>query len=242
MYADLPLRPDQEGPRQAPGGAGPAGQALQPPPGRLGLPGLRQRRQPDAGQRLRQRGRRRRPAQRRHDGGPLRPRRQDGDRPVHPARPVGRHPGRRERDLGHEPHQRGLQLGPDLLVQTIEQDLGIPINHYMAVDFPGFSGMVERAGRHHHGLPDPGQGRVHRARRDHDGLPGGERDGGAAAGAQPAPLLHELERLLGVRRPVGLQPHPAPGRLLPGRAGQGQRRPSPTPSPSTRSSVPPWAT
>ena len=28
--------------------------------------------------------------------------------------------------------------GPDLLIQTIEQDLGIPINHYMAVDFPGF--------------------------------------------------------------------------------------------------------
>ena len=36
------------------------------------------------------------------------------------------------------------------------------------------------------------------------------------------PLLHELQRLLGVRRPVGLQPHPAPGRLLPGRAGQGE--------------------
>ncbi len=27
--------------------------------------------------------------------------------------------------------------GPDLLVQTIEKDLGIPINHYMSVDFPG---------------------------------------------------------------------------------------------------------
>ena len=36
--------------------------------------------------------------------------------------------------------------GPDLLVQTIEQDLGIPINHYMAVDFPGFSGMVNALG------------------------------------------------------------------------------------------------
>ena len=36
--------------------------------------------------------------------------------------------------------------GPDLLIQTIEQDLGIPINHYMAVDFPGFSGMVNALG------------------------------------------------------------------------------------------------
>ena len=36
--------------------------------------------------------------------------------------------------------------GPDLLVQTIEQDFGIPINHYMAVNFPGFSGMVNALG------------------------------------------------------------------------------------------------
>jgi LCP family protein required for cell wall assembly len=36
--------------------------------------------------------------------------------------------------------------GPDLLVQTIEQDLGIPINHYASVGFPGFSGMVNALG------------------------------------------------------------------------------------------------
>ncbi len=36
--------------------------------------------------------------------------------------------------------------GPDLLVQTIEQVLGIPINHYMSIDFPGFSGMVNALG------------------------------------------------------------------------------------------------
>ncbi len=36
--------------------------------------------------------------------------------------------------------------GPDLLIQTIETDLGIPINHYMSVDFPGFSGMVNALG------------------------------------------------------------------------------------------------
>jgi LCP family protein required for cell wall assembly len=36
--------------------------------------------------------------------------------------------------------------GPDLLIQTIERDLGININHYVAVDFPGFSGMVNTLG------------------------------------------------------------------------------------------------
>ena len=36
--------------------------------------------------------------------------------------------------------------GPDLLVQTIEQDLGIKINHYVAVNFPGFSDMVNALG------------------------------------------------------------------------------------------------
>jgi LCP family protein required for cell wall assembly len=36
--------------------------------------------------------------------------------------------------------------GPDLLIQTIEQDLSIPINHYASVDFPGFSGMVDALG------------------------------------------------------------------------------------------------
>jgi LCP family protein required for cell wall assembly len=36
--------------------------------------------------------------------------------------------------------------GPDLLIQTIEQDLDIPINHYASVGFPGFSGMVNALG------------------------------------------------------------------------------------------------
>ncbi len=36
--------------------------------------------------------------------------------------------------------------GPDLLIQTIEQDLGININHYIAVNFPGFSSMVDALG------------------------------------------------------------------------------------------------
>jgi LCP family protein required for cell wall assembly len=36
--------------------------------------------------------------------------------------------------------------GPDLLIQTIEQDLNIPINYYMSVNFPGFSSMVDALG------------------------------------------------------------------------------------------------
>jgi LCP family protein required for cell wall assembly len=36
--------------------------------------------------------------------------------------------------------------GPDLLILTIEKDLGIKVNHYMAVNFPGFSDMVNALG------------------------------------------------------------------------------------------------
>jgi LCP family protein required for cell wall assembly len=36
--------------------------------------------------------------------------------------------------------------GPDLLVQTIEKDLGITVNHYVAINFPGFSDMVNALG------------------------------------------------------------------------------------------------
>jgi LCP family protein required for cell wall assembly len=36
--------------------------------------------------------------------------------------------------------------GPDLLIQTIESVLHIPINHYISVGFPGFQGMVDALG------------------------------------------------------------------------------------------------
>jgi len=36
--------------------------------------------------------------------------------------------------------------GPDNLVRTISQDFGIPINHYIAVDFNGFRGIVRAVG------------------------------------------------------------------------------------------------
>ena len=52
-----------------------------------------------------------------------------------------------------------FDTGPDLLVQTIEQVLDIPINHYMSVDFPGFSGMVDALGGVTMDFPTDGQGR-----------------------------------------------------------------------------------
>ena len=36
--------------------------------------------------------------------------------------------------------------GPDLLIQTIETDLGIKINHYVDIDFPGLTNMVNALG------------------------------------------------------------------------------------------------
>jgi LCP family protein required for cell wall assembly len=36
--------------------------------------------------------------------------------------------------------------GPDLLVETVEKVLHIPVNHYMSVGFDGFSGMVNSLG------------------------------------------------------------------------------------------------
>jgi LCP family protein required for cell wall assembly len=39
-----------------------------------------------------------------------------------------------------------FNAGPDLLIETIEDDLHIPINHYISVGFPGFLGMVDSLG------------------------------------------------------------------------------------------------
>lgn len=36
--------------------------------------------------------------------------------------------------------------GPDVLIQTLQQDFGIPIQHYVEVDFVGFKGLVDAVG------------------------------------------------------------------------------------------------
>ena len=111
--------------------------------------------------------------------------------------------------------------GPDLLIQTIEQDLGIQINHYIVRRLPGLLGHGQRAGRHHHGLPDRGQGRLHRASTS-------RRRAARWSTAPPRSQLVRSRHLYYMNSngyweydgAVGLQPHPAPGRVLPGRAGR----------------------
>ncbi len=47
-------------------------------------------------------------------------------------------------DHGHDRINAAVQIGgPDLLVETIKDYLGIPINHYVQVDFYGFGKLVE---------------------------------------------------------------------------------------------------
>jgi len=48
-----------------------------------------------------------------------------------------------------------FNTGPDLLIETIEKVLGIPINHYVAVNFTGFQAMVNALGGITMNFPDP---------------------------------------------------------------------------------------
>lgn len=48
-----------------------------------------------------------------------------------------------------------FDVGPDVLVRTIQDDLGIPINHYVAVDFTGFRKVVNALGGVRFWYPEP---------------------------------------------------------------------------------------
>jgi LCP family protein required for cell wall assembly len=48
-----------------------------------------------------------------------------------------------------------FNTGPSLLVKTIQQDFGIPINHVVVANFPGFEGMVNSLGGISLDFPDP---------------------------------------------------------------------------------------
>jgi LCP family protein required for cell wall assembly len=58
-------------------------------------------------------------------------------------------------DSGTNRVNAAFNTGPDLLIQTIETDLHIPINHYVAVNFTGFQAMVNALGGITMNFPDP---------------------------------------------------------------------------------------
>ncbi|MEO7369585.1 MAG: LCP family protein [Ilumatobacteraceae bacterium] len=50
---------------------------------------------------------------------------------------------------GHDAKRRinsAFNDGPEVLVETLQQDLGLPINHYVEIDFSGFKALVDALG------------------------------------------------------------------------------------------------
>ena len=72
-----------------------------------------------------------------------------------PRDSLGGHPGTRSGRLGTNRINAAFDKGPSLLIETIEKDLGIPINHYMSVTFQGFQNMVNALGGVTMNFPDP---------------------------------------------------------------------------------------
>ena len=68
-------------------------------------------------------------------------------------------PGNVQRDLGHEPHQCRVQLGPRPSDPDDRAGPGHPDQPLHVGGLPGLLRHGQRPGRHHHGLPDRGQGR-----------------------------------------------------------------------------------
>jgi len=56
---------------------------------------------------------------------------------------------------GREKINAALARGPEQLVETIEADFGIPVNHYLLVDFDGFRAVVDALGGVRLDFPDP---------------------------------------------------------------------------------------
>ena len=68
-----------------------------------------------------------------------------------------------------------FNTGPTVLVKTIQQNFGIPINHVVVANFPGFQGMVNALGGISPRLPLSGPRPVLGAERHHAGMPDGDR-------------------------------------------------------------------
>jgi LCP family protein required for cell wall assembly len=56
---------------------------------------------------------------------------------------------------GREKLNAALARGPEQLVETIKADFGIPVNHYLLVDFDGFRAVVDAIGGVRLDFPDP---------------------------------------------------------------------------------------
>jgi LCP family protein required for cell wall assembly len=63
-------------------------------------------------------------------------------------------PGDESGVSGYNRINAAFNNGPDLLIQTIETDLGIPINYYAEVGFPGFASIVNALGGIYMNFPD----------------------------------------------------------------------------------------
>lgn len=57
--------------------------------------------------------------------------------------------------IGQDRINSAFNSGPNLLVQTIETDLGIPINHYVEVNFDSFRDVTSAVGGVHFWFPTP---------------------------------------------------------------------------------------
>lgn len=57
--------------------------------------------------------------------------------------------------MGHQRINTAFNTGPDLLVRSIQDDLGIPINHYVDVDFDTFRQVVNAVGGLKFWYPEP---------------------------------------------------------------------------------------
>ena len=77
------------------------------------------------------------------------------------------------------------------MIQTIEKVLHIPINHYVAVDFPGFSGMVNALGGITMDFPTAVKDAYTGLNVTTTGLPGGQRDHRARSWCAAATSIRE---------------------------------------------------
>ena len=87
-----------------------------------------------------------------------------------------------------------LYQGPDQLIKAIEEDFGIPIQHFVELNFDSFINVVERARRHQDVLPRAGVRRLLGAQHPDDRLHRAERHPGPAGRPGPPPPVQGAGR------------------------------------------------